>query len=170
MPLRAIAFDVGHTLIDEGIDAANFVAPVQLMPHVLKVLPQIDLPMAAWSNTKSAREAEVRHLLAAAGIDHFFRWVITSIDAGYRKPSREFFHFALRNCRLSAGQVLFVGNQLNTDICGGSQCGIRTVWISGEVHRSPDETMARGDAIPDFEIPSLDELPTLLKRISREGF
>lgn len=169
LPLKAIAFDVGHTLIDERIDAASFVAPVQLMPHVLEVLPQIDLPMAAWSNTKSAREAEVRNLLRAAGIEHYFTWVITSIDAGCRKPDREFFHFALQNCGLPADKVLFVGNQLNTDICGGSQCGIRTVWISGEAHRSPDETMARGDAVPDFEIPSLSELPTLLERIQKEG-
>ena len=156
---------MGHTLIDERIDAAKFVAPVQLMPHVLEVLPQIHLPMAAWSNTKSEREAEVRELLRAAGIERYFNWVVTSIDAGCRKPSREFFGFALQRCGLSADEVLFVGNQLNTDICGGSQCGIRTVWISGDEHRSPDEIMNRGDVIPDFEIPSLSQLPTLLKRL-----
>ena len=167
MQLKAIAFDVGYTLIDERIDAASFVEPVQLMPHVLDVLPQIDLPMAAWSNTGSAREAEVRRLLRAAGIGQFFQWVITSIDAGSRKPNREFFRFALENCGFSPHDVLFVGNQLNTDICGGSQYGIRTVWISGAPHRSPDETMTRADIIPDFEIPSLAGLPGLLQTIRR---
>ena len=162
MLFKAIAFDVGHTLIDERIDAASFVEPVQLMPHVLEVLPQIDLPMAAWSNTRSAREKEVRHLLRAAGIDQFFTWVITSIDAGYRKPDREFFTFALKNCGFSADEVLFVGNQLNTDICGGLQCGIKTVWISGEPHRSPDETLTRATIRPDFELDSLLELPVLV--------
>jgi FMN phosphatase YigB (HAD superfamily) len=166
-PLQAVAFDVGHTLIDERIDAANFVAPVQLMPHVLEVLPHIDLPMAAWSNTGSAREVELRQLLRVAQIEHFFKWVVTSIDAGCRKPNREFFRFALQSCGLSADEVVFVGNQLNTDICGGSQCGIRTVWISGEAHRSPDETMKRGEATPDFEIASLSQLPTLLRRLRR---
>lgn len=166
MILRAIAFDVGHTLIDERIDAANFVEPVQLMPHVLEVLPQIDFPMAAWSNTKSAREKEVRQLLHAAGIEHFFTWVITSIDAGSRKPNRRFFDFALENCGFAASEVLFVGNQLNTDVCGGLQCGIRTVWISGEHHRSPDETMAPADICPDFEITSLRELPALIATLA----
>lgn len=165
MPLKAIAFDVGHTLIDERIDAASFVPPVQLMPHVHEVLPQIHLPMAAWSNTKSARAAEVRQLLRAAGIEQFFRWIITSIDAGFRKPDREFFRFALEGCGFSADEVLFVGNQLNTDICGGSQCGIRTVWISGDAHRSPEETMTSTEVAVDFEITSLDELPNLLQRI-----
>lgn len=165
MPFKAIAFDVGHTLIDERIDAASFVEPIQLMPHVLDVLPQIDLPMAAWSNTRSARENEVRHLLRAARIDQFFTWVVTSIDAGHRKPNREFFTFALKNCGLLAGEVLFVGNQLNTDIWGGLQCGIKTVWISGEPHRSPDETLTRAAICPDFEIDSLLELPELIRSL-----
>jgi len=167
MSLKAIAFDVGHTLIDERIDAASFVEPVQLMPHVLEVLPQIDFPMAAWSNTKSAREKEVRQLLRAAGIEHFFTWVTTSIDAESRKPNREFFDFALENCGFSADEVLFVGNQLSIDVYGGLQCGIRTVWISGEPHRSPDETMARADICPDFEITSLLELPALIASLKR---
>jgi putative hydrolase of the HAD superfamily len=166
--LKAIAFDVGHTLIDERIDAATFLPPVQLMPHVLEVLPQIDLPMAAWSNTKSAREAEVRQLLRAAGIEQFFRWVITSIDAGSRKPDRKFFRFALEGCGLSADELLFVGNQLDTDICGGSQCGIRTVWISGDAHRSPEETLTPAEIAADFEITSLSELPGLLQQIRQK--
>jgi FMN phosphatase YigB (HAD superfamily) len=165
MPLKAIAFDVGHTLIDERIDAASFVEPVTLMPHVLEVLPQIDLPMAAWSNTKSAREAEVRQLLRAGGIERFFTWVITSIDANSRKPNREFFRYAFASCKLAADEVLFVGNQLNTDVYGGMQYGIRTVWISGGPHRSPDETATREEVIPDFEVETLAELPDLIQRI-----
>lgn len=167
MSLKAIAFDVGHTLIDERIDAASFAPPVQLMPYVREVLPHIDLPMAAWSNTGSAREAEVRKLLRAAGIEQFFSWVITSIDAGCRKPNPEFFRFALKGCGLSADEVLFVGNQLNTDIRGGAQCGIRTVWISGDAYRSPEESMTPADIAADFEIASLSELPGLLQQIRR---
>jgi len=165
MSLKLVAFDVGHTLIDERIDAADFVEPITLMPHVLEVLPQIRLPMAAWSNTKSARETEVRNLLRAAGIERFFSWVITSIDANCRKPNREFFRYALETCGVRADEVLFVGNQLNTDVCGGTQCGIKTVWISGEAHRSPDETMLAGDVTADYEIEFLAELPALLGKI-----
>jgi len=140
LPLKLVAFDVGHTLIDERIDASTFVPPVRLMPGVKEVLPQIQVPMAAWSNTKTAREAEVRNLLRAAGIAHFFNWVTTSVDAGCRKPDPNFFKFALQQCGLRQGEVLFVGNQLNTDVCGGVECGIRTVWISGEAYRSPEDT------------------------------
>lgn len=165
MLLKAVAFDIGHTLIDERIDAASFVKPVRLMPHVREVLPQIDLPIAAWSNTKTAREADVRNLLEAAGIAHFFTWIITSIDAGSRKPAPEFFQFALQTCGFSATEVVFVGNQLNTDVRGGLQCQIRTVWVSGEEYRSPEETSTIKDVCPEFAINSLAELPDLLRRL-----
>ena len=160
MPLKLIAFDVGHTLIDEGIDAATFTAPVRPMADVREALLQIQLPMAAWSNTKSAREADVRRLLAAADIGQFFTWIVTSVDAGSRKPHRDFFEFALRKCGLSESEVLFVGNQLNTDVCGGVSCGIRTVWISGEAHLSPEDYGT--DVTPDFAIRSMLELPDLI--------
>jgi len=130
----------GHTLIDERIDASHFSTPVQLMRGVQEILPQIQLPMAAWSNTKSAREAEVRNLLRAAGIAHFFTWVTTSVDAGCRKPDPNFFRFALHQCGFAKEETLFIGNQLNTDVWGGLQCGIQTVWVSGEAHRSPEDT------------------------------
>ena len=161
MPLKLVAFDVGHTLIDESIDAATFVGSVRPMAGVIEVLQQIQLPMAAWSNTRAAREAEVRRLLAAAEIGQFFTWVITSMDAGSRKPDPNFFAFALRKCGSFESEVLFVGNQLNTDVCGGVRCGIRTVWISDEAHRSPDDTA--GDVTPDFVISSLAELPALIR-------
>lgn len=161
--LKLVAFDVGHTLIDEAIDACSFVPPVRLMPYVKEVLPQIHLPMAAWSNTKSARQADVRKLLEAADIGQFFTWIMTSVDAGHRKPHPSFFQFALQKCGLSEGEVLFVGNQLNTDIRGGVQCGIRTVWVSGEAYRSPEDTS--GDLSPDFVIDSLAELPALIRRL-----
>ena len=161
MLLKLVAFDVGHTLIDDGIDAATFDGPVRPMEGVREALLQIQLPMAAWSNTKSAREADVRRLLAAADIGQFFTWIVTSVDAGSRKPHRDFFQFALRKCRLSESEVLFVGNQLNTDVCGGVSCGIRTVWISGEAHRSPEDSCT--DMTRDFVIKSMLELPELIR-------
>ena len=163
MPLKLVAFDVGHTLIDEGIDAATFAGPVRPMGGVREALQQIQLPMAAWSNTRSGREADVRRLLAAAGIAQFFTWIVTSVDAGSRKPHRDFFQFALRKCGLSESEVLFVGNQLNTDVCGSVGCGIRTVWVSGEAHRSPDDCGT--DVRPNFVINSILELPDLIRRL-----
>jgi putative hydrolase of the HAD superfamily len=84
---------------------------------------------------------------------------------GFRKPAPEFFDFALVKCALSKDEVLFVGNQLNTDVTGGEQYGIRTVWLSGRPYRSADEILSPKDVRPAYRIRTLRHLPLLLQRI-----
>jgi putative hydrolase of the HAD superfamily len=164
--VKALAFDLGHTLMDElrDRDVPMDVRPVHLMPGAAEVVPRMTLPLAVWANTRVAREADVRRWLDRAGLGGAVRWVITSIDAGARKPARAFFEFALARMACRASDVLFVGNQLNADVAGGEAFGIRTVWLSGAEYRSPDDT---GSAIvPTYSIASLSELPPLLERLA----
>jgi FMN phosphatase YigB (HAD superfamily) len=165
MLLKAIAFDWGHTLMDERRDEhlSLGVRPIHLMPGVLEVLPQLTFPLAVWANTRVAREADVRGWLDRAGLGPLFHWVITSVDAGARKPSPEFFEYALARCGLTKDGVLFVGNQLNTDITGGEAFGIRTVWLCGFAHRSLDDRNCNAKAT--FTIETLFGLPELTQRL-----
>jgi HAD superfamily hydrolase (TIGR01662 family) len=130
--IQAVLFDLGHTVIDELSDRhlPSEVRPVKPMPGLLEALAQIALPMGIWTNTQSAREADVREWLRRAEIGSHFTWVITSVDAGYRKPDRPFFDYALHQAGLAADQIIFIGNQLNTDIKGAVDYGIRCVWLS----------------------------------------
>jgi HAD superfamily hydrolase (TIGR01509 family) len=165
VPVQAIAFDWGHTVMDEireghlPLDAR----PVHLMPGVSDVLPQLALPLALWANTRDAAESDVRRWLERAGLGPLFRWVITSVDAGARKPAPQFFEYALERSGLSKEEVLFIGNQLNTDVAGAEAFGIRTVWLSGPEHRSADDTP--GSASPTHTIGTLYDLPALLQRL-----
>jgi FMN phosphatase YigB (HAD superfamily) len=121
--------------------------------------------MGIWANTRRVRERGVREWLKRAGINHHFAWVITSVDAGCRKPNREFFDYALRKSGLEKESVLFVGNQLNTDIKGALEYGLKHVWLSGKLYRSADETMTAREMQPMYIIPSLWELPDLLDKL-----
>ena len=58
MLLQAIAFDSGHTLMDERRDEhiPMETRPIHLMPGVAHVLPQATLPLAVGANTRVARE------------------------------------------------------------------------------------------------------------------
>lgn len=165
MRLRAVAFDLGHTLMDERREGHIPIQarPIHLMPGALDALSHIDLPLALWANTRTASEADVRAWLARAGIDRLFRWVITSVDAGVRKPAPEFFHHALARCGLARDEILFVGNQLNTDIAGAAALGIPTVWLSGADYRSKDDGPC--ESIPTYTVLTLRELPLLLQQI-----
>jgi putative hydrolase of the HAD superfamily len=93
--------------------------------------------------------------------------VITSVDAAARKPAPEFFHYALARCGLAKDDVLFVGNQLNTDIAGAEAFGIRTAWLSGSAYRSRDD--APCDAHPTYTIRTLADLPALMRRLTTAG-
>jgi len=147
-------------------DVPMEVRPVHLMPGAAAVVPQMTLPLAVWANTRIAREGDVRRWLDRAGLGSGFRWVVTSIDAGARKPARAFFQFALAQMGCRAADVLFVGNQLNADVAGGEASGIRTVWVSGSEYHSPDDT---GSAMrPSYSIATLSELPALLERLTSD--
>ena len=165
MLLKAIAFDWGHTLMDERRDEhiPLDTRPVYVMAGVVEVLPRLTLPLAVWANTRVASEAAVRRWLDRAGLGPLFQWVITSVDAGVRKPAPGFFQYALARCGLTNDDVLFVGNQLNSDIAGGEAFGIRTVWLSGPAHRSLDD--GPGNARPTYTIDTLHSLPALVQRL-----
>src|SRR4051812_37202209 len=100
MVLKAIAFDWGHTIMDERRDAHPPLAvrPIYLMPGVKDVLPRLHLPLALWANSESAGEVKIRQWLERAGLARRFEWVITSLDAGARKPDPQFFRYALARC------------------------------------------------------------------------
>jgi phosphoglycolate phosphatase-like HAD superfamily hydrolase len=157
--VKTVAFDFGHTLVNEHtLD--------ELMPGVGEVLPGVVVPMSVWANTRTAAEASLRERLRAVQIESYFSWVVTSIDAGFRKPAPEFFQFALSKCPYVKSEVLFVSNQLNTDVLGAESFGIRTAWLSAPEFRSADETMTLDDVRPSFILSGFWDLPSLLSEIT----
>ena len=165
--MKALAFDWGHTIMDENHDREIplDVRPIHLMPGVAEVLPHLAFPLALWANTRVAQESDLRAWLTRAGLGHLFQWVMTSIDAGARKPVPQFFEYALAQCGLAREDVLFIGNQLNTDVAGGQVFGISTVWLSGAEYRSVDDTPASCEPSPTYTIRTLHDLPALLQRL-----
>jgi putative hydrolase of the HAD superfamily len=123
----------------------------------------LTLPLAVWANTRVVAEAAVRAWLDRAGLGPLFHWVITSVDAGVRKPEPEFFQYALARCGLTKDDVLFVGNQLNSDIVGAEAFGIRTVWLCGPAYRSLDD--APCSTSPTYTIETLYTLPALVRKL-----
>ena len=165
--IKAVFFDFGHTIMDEieHRDAPVAARPIVLMPEVLQTLPLITFDMGILNNTKTATEADVRQWLERAGINRYFKWVFTSFDLGYRKPSKEFFDLTLTKSGLKKEEIVFVGNQLNTDIAGANSYEIKNVYILDKRFRSPDDTETLANVKPTYTIEKLIDLPNLLSTI-----
>jgi putative hydrolase of the HAD superfamily len=164
---KAVMFDFGHTIIDELTDRHIPLVSraVYLMPGVCEILPLIKYKMGIWANTIGAvGEQDIRIWLKKAGIDEYFTWIATSSDARARKPDRRFFSHALRICSLKKDEVIFVGNQLNTDIQGANDYGVECVWLSGTAFRVPDDVSNK--ARPTYVIGALEQLPSLLETLA----
>lgn len=94
--------------------------------------------------------------LRVIGMDHFFHYSLSAVDAGVAKPQPEIF---AKLCALAGAvpeETVHVGDEADTDVAGAAASGCRTVWINRRGTRWQHAWR------PDAEIGSLDELEGLL--------
>ena len=104
--------------------------------------------------------AAVQHSrLTSAGLYPWFEKVFISQKLGYNKPSRAYFEACYREIPgFDPKKAIMVGDSLTSDIQGGKNGGMRTVWINPG-HR------ACGEIVPDYEIESIAQLEKLLETL-----
>jgi len=97
--------------------------------------------------------------MTSANLYRFFEQVFVSQEIGHNKPAKEYFDgcFA-RIPGFDRSRAMMVGDSLTSDIKGGINAGIRTVWVNPE-HKDC------GDIRPDYEIESLSRLEELLDNL-----
>jgi putative hydrolase of the HAD superfamily len=74
-------------------------------------------------------------LLNDFGIIDYFEKIYSSADYGVRKPSSRFYQIAIaeilaNNPELTKDDILYVGNDYDTDIIGATSVGLSTVWYN----------------------------------------
>ncbi len=95
--------------------------------------------------------------LKASGLFHYMKDVFVSEDAGFQKPQREFFDYVFSKIPdFKQDQALIIGDSLTSDIQGGINAGIATCWYH------PDPVPNQTAIQPDYEIHSLEQLPSIL--------
>ena len=102
--------------------------------------------------------ATVQHSrLTSAGLYPYFEQVFISQEIGFNKPDKAFFDrcFA-RIPGFDSQKALMVGDSLTSDIKGGINAGVSTVWVNPE-HKDC------GEIRPDYQIEGLHQLETLLE-------
>ncbi len=99
--------------------------------------------------------------LDASKLRSFFETVTVSGEIGIGKPDPRVFRLVLKRLDLPSDSAVMVGDSLGSDIAGARSAGLRSIWVNRE-NRPNDATVA-----PDAEIPTLSELPTVLKILER---
>ena len=94
------------------------------------------------------------------GIGKYFDGIFISERIGYNKPDKRFFDIAFTEIPdFKHSETVIIGDTLTSDILGGINAGIKTVYFNPKRKRNAT------DIAPHYEISSLDELPKLLKEM-----
>jgi putative hydrolase of the HAD superfamily len=93
-------------------------------------------------------------LLSGLGLGGLLDVVVTSAEAGVRKPDPRIFETALAAIQCPPERAIYVGDSLDVDVAGGRAAGIRSVLID----RSPSVS-EKGEVERIF---TLDNLPALM--------
>jgi putative hydrolase of the HAD superfamily len=124
-----------------------------LIPHTLEVLEYLypRYPMTIITNGFE----EIQYTkLTSSGIAPYFKNVVTSARAGYKKPSKEIFEFALSEGGFAAHEAVMIGDNLLTDIGGAHNAKVDTIFFN------PTKVSHAGS--PTYEIHELKQLIDIL--------
>ena len=84
-------------------------------------------------------DLSLHDVLGAAGLTAILDGVITSAEAGARKPSPEIFEHALRIAGVSASEAIHVGDTLDEDVAGARAAGIVPVLVRRDGSGAPSD-------------------------------
>ena len=167
---KAVLFDLGDTLIVEQAGKHLGKTPFDAIPQAeetLAALKQKGLKVGIIANTTISREKDVRKTLQQLGLENYFDFIVTSVDAGCEKPDGRIFSLALNALGIKAGEAVMVGDRVATDIVGGNRLGMTTILFKWN-QRYP-ETVTEHEEQPTFKIRHLRELLCVLDRIERSS-
>ena len=104
--------------------------------------------------------------LRSAGIGKYFQGYFISEAIGFDKPRKEFFDFCFSVIPdFRPEETLIVGDSLTSDIQGGKNAGIPTVWFHPSAPEAENAVPAGDSPQPDYTVRSLGELTALLARM-----
>lgn len=97
--------------------------------------------------------------MTSANLYRFFEKVFVSQQIGFNKPSVAYFERCFAQIPgFQRERAVMVGDSLSSDIQGGINAGIRTVWVNPEHQRCTG-------VVPDYEIECLSQLEGLLETL-----
>ena len=124
-----------------------------LIPHAIEVLDYLVSRYSLYLVTNGFDKMQTTKV-NSGGIRHYFKDVMTSERAGFKKPEKEIFELILQQNGYTCHEAIMIGDNLLTDIAGANNAGIDSVFYN------PNREPHSGQA--SYEIASLIDLKSIL--------
>ena len=98
--------------------------------------------------------------LEKTGFGKYFEKIFVSEEIGFFKPDKRYFESCFAAIDgFEKEKAVMVGDRLTSDVLGGKNAGIRTVWLNRYGEKNETEI------VPDYEISDISDLPKLIEEI-----
>jgi putative hydrolase of the HAD superfamily len=78
---------------------------------------------------------EIQHVkIRNSGLEKYFPFVVTSEEAGSKKPDIGIFEFILNKTNANRNECIYIGDEPETDIVGATAAGIDSVLVTFGKH------------------------------------
>jgi len=149
-------FDIHDRTLGEAM-AAGFIEGISsktyLFPFAKEVLEYLYTKYPLYIITNGFEEVQFSKL-KNSGMDRYFTSVITSEEAGSKKPDPGIFHYALHKTGALADESIMIGDDLQVDMAGARHIGIDQLYVNHD-KKSHSEPVT-------MEVFSLGEIMELL--------
>lgn len=101
------------TLIDGAIEVLKYLRPKYKLGLITNGFDEIQF-------------VKIRH----SALEHYFPLVVTSEEAGCKKPEPGIFYYALKKACAEASNSIYIGDEPETDVNGAREAGIDQVLVT----------------------------------------
>ena len=150
------AFGIRDSLLANNI-ADDYVkmSPLRtnLFPNTIETLEYLHGQYKLHIITNGFEEVQYKKL-ELSGMSKYFEHVITSEDAGFKKPNKMIFNYALEKTGANASESLMIGDEIEIDLLGAKAVGLDQMYVNylGHAH---NESFT-------FEVRTLSEIIDIL--------
>lgn len=102
-----------------------------LFPGAREIIPYLKKSYKLAIITNGFEEIQYPKL-QVTGLNQYFDAVITSEEAGCKKPDRRIFEFALKKLNSKAEDSIMIGDDIDIDILGAKRVGIDQIYFNPE--------------------------------------
>lgn len=124
-----------------------------------KMLEELSKKYSLYLVTNGITNVQTRRI-ASAGLEKYFKGIFISEEIGHDKPSKEYFEYCFEHIEnFSRDRAVIIGDSLSSDIQGGINSGIQTIWFN------PKKEAVNSKIPADYEVSHLNEIKILLEKI-----